>query len=60
MLFTATSTTTPISLLGTAGHNYIGLDNVDVTGASSVPEPTTLALLALGLLGVRLSRRPRV
>ncbi len=54
--FTATSSSTAISLEGSAGVNYIGLDNVDVECASSAgcggggtaaPERATLSLLGL-------------
>ena len=68
LAFTATSSSTPITLLGTAGVNYIGLDNVDVecvgangcaVGGPSVPEPMTLGLLGLGLGGLWFARRKR-
>jgi hypothetical protein len=50
MLFTATSTNTPVTLIGSAGFQYIGLDNVSVEniGGSAVPEPQTWLLLAAG------------
>jgi hypothetical protein len=52
MQFVATSASTAITLQGSAGRNYIGLDNVSVDLASTVavPEPPTLALMAGGLL----------
>lgn len=49
MLFTATSANTTITLTGAAGVEYIGLDNVSVDLASTVPEPESWALLMLGL-----------
>jgi hypothetical protein len=68
--FTATGTSTEITLLGSAGFNYIGLDNVDVECASSagcsgggggvgVPEPAMLSLLGLGLTILGIARRRR-
>jgi hypothetical protein len=50
----ATSGLTTISLTGTLGSHYIGLDNVSV---SSVPLPSTMLLLGSGLLGLGLLRR---
>ena len=52
MLFTAVSPTTAVSLTGSAGFQYIGLDNVsvvDVGGRSPVPEPQSAALALAGL-----------
>ena len=49
MLFTATSANTAITLTGAAGVEYIGLDNVSVDLASTVPEPESWALMMLGL-----------
>jgi hypothetical protein len=53
--FTANSTSTLISIQGTQGINYIGLDNVSVNPATAtVPEPsslvmgTTVAIVGLG------------
>jgi len=35
----------------------LALDNLQITAGNSVPEPTSIALLCLGLVGVGLSRR---
>jgi Protein of unknown function (DUF642) len=45
MTFVATGGTTALSFIGSAGANYIGLDNVSVT---VVPEPSSALLLLLG------------
>lgn len=61
MTFTATGTTTTLTLQGSAGGNYIGLDNVVVDLLSeagpgptpdpvpAIPEPSTWALMLAGL-----------
>ncbi len=49
MIFTADSETTTISLTGTTGSQYIGLDNVSV---SAVPVPAALWLFGSGLIGL--------
>jgi hypothetical protein len=63
MSFTATSASTPITLTGAAGFQYIGLDNVSVdpSGAPATPEPGSYALIAigLGLLGMARQRRAK-
>lgn len=56
--FAATSTSTLISLQGTQGTQYIGLDNVSVNPAA-VPEPSAFALLGVGGLGMALARARR-
>lgn len=39
------------------GDNYTGLSEVQFTGeATTIPEPTTIALLACGLIGIGLAR----
>lgn len=56
MQFTATAITTPVTLVGSAGANYIGLDNVavELVDGPSVPEPAVVFLLAPALaIGVR-------
>lgn len=59
--FMATGSSTTISFLGNVGANYVGLDNVSVTGATSagVPEPAAWALMLMGFggLGAMLRRR---
>jgi uncharacterized membrane protein YuzA (DUF378 family) len=52
--FTATNTSTLISLMGASGRSYVGLDNVDVvqTSVGAVPEPSTWAMMVLGFCGV--------
>jgi hypothetical protein len=51
LLFTATGSSTLISLVGNSGDHYIGLDNVAV---EAVPEPATWVMMILGFLGVGL------
>jgi hypothetical protein len=59
--FTAASAITNITLTGSAGVNYIGLDNVDVelVSTTTTPEPAPSALVALGLIGVGVVMRRR-
>lgn len=58
--FTANSTLTTISFVGTKGVYYIGLDNVSVTTqTASVPEPSTMFLLGTGMAGLVGSRARR-
>jgi hypothetical protein len=55
MLFTASSATTTVSLTGSAGFQYIGLDNVVVEAAGGdnpVPEPGSFLLVVGALLFV--------
>ncbi len=51
MNFTATAPTTAVTLIGSAGYQYIGVDNVSVVGlgGSPVPEPGSYALGLSGL-----------
>jgi len=57
--FTALLPNTAITLVGSAGFNYIGLDNVSVVegpAPGAVPEPASLVLLGTGLLGAAVRR----
>ena len=62
MIFTATSANTAVTLNGSAGFQYIGLDNVSVeqVGGSPIPEPGTYALLTTGLALFAVAARQRV
>ena len=51
MTFTAANPTTTISLLGTTGRDYIGLDNVTLS-VTAVPEPGTWAMMLAGMAAV--------
>ena len=60
LIFTATAATTNITPQGSAGTNYIGLDNVTV--APAVPEPASLMVwlligLSIGVAGWRRRRK---
>ncbi|THD63455.1 PEPxxWA-CTERM sorting domain-containing protein [Phenylobacterium sp.] len=50
--FTATSTSTVISIVGNTGQEFIGLDNVSVATAGGVPEPASWALMLVGFGGL--------
>jgi hypothetical protein len=52
LLFTATSTSTVISLTGNEGDQYIGLDNVSVVQVGTTPLPSTWTMLIAGFLGL--------
>jgi hypothetical protein len=70
MTFTASGPTTTLTLQGSTGFNYIGLDNVSVELLSSagpgtpdpvpaIPEPGTWALMVAGLAALGFVRRRR-
>ncbi len=54
MEFIAAGSSTLLQFIGNAGQHYIGLDDVSVT---AVPEPASIAILALGLAGLGATRR---
>ena len=56
--FTSNVAINSLIISGTAGVSlYAGLDNFTVGTVTPVPEPETLALLSVGLLGLRFARR---
>lgn len=59
--FVATSTSSVISFqLGGTGKAYMGIDGITFGPSVVVPEPSTVALLASGLIGVVVMARRRV
>lgn len=59
MSFLATGPSTTLSIIGAAGGNYIGVDDVSVAAvAAGVPEPSTATLLLVGA-GLLLARARR-
>ena len=52
--FTASGTSTLITLAGASGSQYIGIDNVSILGTSvpGTPEPSTWAMMLLGFAGL--------
>lgn len=60
--FTASGASTELSLIGSGGTDYIGLDNVAVTDlGAAVPEPAAWAMMlgGFGLAGAAARRRTR-
>lgn len=60
--FTGTGSPMEISLTGSSGTYYIGLDNVSVdltSKAAPVPEPITVSLFGAGIVGIASMRRRR-
>ncbi|HEX4740598.1 MAG TPA: DUF642 domain-containing protein [Caulobacteraceae bacterium] len=61
LAFTATGTSTVVSLVGASGYNYIGLDDVSVveTSGPGVPEPAVWSMILVGMAGVGGTLRSR-
>ena len=56
--FTATSNSQVLTFASTIGGAYgPTLDNVRITGSGTVPEPSILALMGIGLVGMGLARK---
>ncbi len=57
--FTSLTNISSLTIASAPNDGYIAIDNISWSDASAVPEPGSLALLALGLAGVGFSRKKK-
>ncbi len=54
------SNLTAVTFTNSSGSGPFSLDNIVVNGSFSVPEPASIALLGLGLVGIGFSRKKKI